>query len=103
MKHTHFSSSTGHAERGYYLPASHVVLISPDHCIYNSATTLTDKAYLLFLLSYVVVDEKLKNAASEVCVLSLEMKSVPSSAVVGLLHLQLLQKGWVPKCVPGVP
>lgn len=79
------------------------MLISPDHCIYNSATTLTDKAYLLFLLSYVVVDEKLKNAASEVCVISLEMKSVPSSAVVGLLHLQLLQKGWVPKCVPGVP
>lgn len=35
--------------------------------------------------------------------ISLEMKSVPSSAVVGLLHLQLLQKDWVPKCVPGVP
>lgn len=53
-----FPSSAGHAERGYYFPASHVLLISLDHGIYSSATTLTDKAYLLFLLSYVVADEK---------------------------------------------
>lgn len=53
-----FSSSAGYADRGYYFPASHVLLISLDHCVYSSATTLTDKAYLLFLLSYVVVDEK---------------------------------------------
>lgn len=53
-----FSSGTGYAERGYYFPASHVLLISLDHCISSSATTLTDKTYLLFLLSYVVVDEK---------------------------------------------
>ncbi|OXB83841.1 UNVERIFIED_CONTAM: hypothetical protein H355_003053 [Colinus virginianus] len=53
---------TGHAERGYYLSASHALLISLDHCIFNGATTLTDKAYLLFLFSCVVADEKLKNA-----------------------------------------
>lgn len=53
-----FSSSAGYVERGYYFPASHVLLISLDHCIYNSATTLTDKAYLFFLHSNVVVDGK---------------------------------------------
>lgn len=76
-KNTHCSSSTGHAERGYYLSASHALLISLDHCIFDSATTLTDKGYLLFLLSCVVADEKLKNAVSEVCAISLETKSVP--------------------------
>lgn len=101
-KHTHCCSSTGHAERGYYLSASHALLISLDHCIFDSATTLTDKAYLLFLLSCVVADEKLKNAVSEVCVISLETKSVPrkirheESTVIASRLCNLTQKSLCP-------